>query len=93
MEMTRCGNGGKPTAGFPPFPRTLGNRNSGDFHIPTASLRSLSSQTKAKPKSKILWDRGKVEIQNPDFHFPTVPVCLRRKEERREGGSSSQQQE
>jgi len=34
-----------------------------------------------------------VEIQNPDFHFPTVPVCLRRKEERREGGSSSQQQE
>jgi hypothetical protein len=25
-------------------------------------------------------DRGKVEIQSRDFHFPTVPICLRRKE-------------
>ena len=54
---------------------------------------AVTPQTKRKPKSKILWDRGKVEIQKPDFHFPTVPVCLRRKEERREGGSSSHQQE
>jgi hypothetical protein len=61
--------------------------------FPRRRLRSLSSQTKTKPKDKILWDRGKVEIQNPDFHFPTVPVCLRRKEERRGGGSSSHQQE
>jgi hypothetical protein len=73
---------------------TLGNRNSGDFHIPMAPTAvTLSPQTKTKPKNKILWDGGKVEIQNPDFHFPTVPVCLRRKEERPEGGSSSQQQE
>jgi hypothetical protein len=72
---------------------TLGNRNSGDFHISTAPTAVTLSQTKTKPKNKILWARGKVEIQTPDFHFPTVPVCLRRKEERPEGGSSSHQQE
>jgi hypothetical protein len=39
------------------------------------------SQIKNEVKSKGLYgDRGKVEIQNQDFHFPTVPICLRRKE-------------
>jgi hypothetical protein len=79
--MTRCGNRGKPTAGFPPFPRTPGNRNISDFHIPTAPATVTYLKTKTKVKSKGLYgDRGKVEIQNQDFHFPTVPICLRRKE-------------
>ena len=39
------------------------------------------SQIKNQVKSKNLYgDRGKVEIQNQDFHFSTVPIRLRRKE-------------
>ena len=37
----------------------------------------LSEKTKTQGQ---YGDRGKVEIQNRDFHFPTVPICLRRKE-------------
>jgi hypothetical protein len=78
--MTGCGNGGKPTAGFPPFPRALGNRKGGDFHISTART-TVTLSLKIKVKTKGLYgDRGKVEIQTRDFHFPTVPICLRRKE-------------
>jgi hypothetical protein len=67
------------TAGFPPFPRTLGNRKGGDFHIPTASATAAFSRQTPKTKAQY-GDRGKVEIQNRDFHFSTVPICLRRKE-------------
>src|SRR5437868_323150 len=58
MEMPGCGRGGKPKAGFPPRPRALGNRQTRDFHIPTAPT--------TRPA-------GKVEIQKQDSHFPTGP--------------------
>jgi hypothetical protein len=79
VEMTRCGNDGKPTAGFPPFPRTLGNRTGGDFHIPTAPA-TVTLSPKQNQNQRPYGNRGKVEIQSRDFHFPTVPICLRRKE-------------
>jgi hypothetical protein len=37
MEMPRGGKRGKPNGGFPSFPTALGNRNGGDFHIPTGA--------------------------------------------------------
>ena len=51
-----------------------------DFHISTART-TVTLSLKIKVKTKGLYgDRGKVEIQTRDFHFPTVPICLRRKE-------------
>jgi hypothetical protein len=48
--------------------------------FPPPRLRlPISNQDKIKSKG-LYGGRGKVEIQNRDFHFPTVPVCLRRKE-------------
>ena len=77
--MTRCGNDGKPTAGFPPFPRTLGNRTGGDFHIPTAPATVTLSPNRTKTKGQY-GNRGKEELQNQDCHFPTVAICMRRNE-------------
>jgi hypothetical protein len=75
--MPCCGNRGKPSAGFPPLPRMLGNRNSSDSHIPPPRLQS---PIKGKVKAKASFgEGGKVEIRNQDSHFPTVPIRLRRK--------------
>src|SRR5215471_276377 len=85
--MTRCGNGGNPTAGFPPFPRTLGNRNSGDFHIPTARLRSLSlpkPKENQKTKSYGAVEKWKSKIRISTFP-PSRSACDARKKGR-EGG-------
>jgi len=55
-EMTGDGQRGKPKAGFPLLPTTLGNRMP-DFHIPAAPAHDR---------------HGKVEIQEQDSHFPTA---------------------
>jgi hypothetical protein len=55
-EMTGGVQRGKPNAGFPPLPTTLGNRIR-DFHISTAPARDR---------------HGKVEIQEQDSHFSTA---------------------
>jgi len=47
--------------------------------FPPPRLRLLSRDKTPKTKAQY-GDRGKVEIQNRDFHFSTVPICLRRKE-------------
>jgi len=68
------GNHGNPKEGFPPFPPTLGNRKTGDFHIPTATaIWTFFKTNQSKAKAHLL-DDGKVEIQNQDSHFPTVPA-------------------
>jgi hypothetical protein len=43
------------------------------------------SPDKTKDKGPI-WGPWKRGIQNRDFHFPTVPICLRRKEKIRFDG-------
>jgi hypothetical protein len=55
-EMTGDGQRGKPKAGFPLLPTTLGNRMP-DFHIPAAPAHDR---------------HGKVEIQEQDSHFSTA---------------------
>jgi hypothetical protein len=51
-----------------------------DSHISTAPMTRLYLSEQAKPGEE-MGGRGKVEIQNQDFHFPTAPISLRRKEE------------
>ena len=51
-----------------------------DSHISTAPMTRLYLSEQAKPVEE-MGGRGKVEIQNQDFHFPTAPISLRRKEE------------
>jgi hypothetical protein len=48
------------------------------FHSPGGGYL-LSENQKSKTKG-LYGDRGKVAIQTQDFHFPTVPIRLRRKE-------------
>ena len=68
------GNHGNPKEGFPQFPPTLGNRKTGDFHIPTATaIWTFFKTNQSKAKAHLL-DDGKVEIQHQDSHFPTVPA-------------------
>jgi hypothetical protein len=67
---------------FHEFPQLLGNLAKGrrDSHIPTApTTRSYLSEPRQTGGRN--GDRGKVEIQNQDSHFPTAPISLRRKEE------------
>jgi len=67
-EMTGGGQRGKPKAGFPPLPTTLGNRMR-DFHIPAAPAR---------------YRHGKVEIQEQDSHFPTAHCLSQNQKTRKE---------
>jgi hypothetical protein len=76
--MPGCGERGKPKAGFPRSPRALGNRSAiSTFRSPTAGLCEFETETK---RSRTV-DRGKVEIQTRDFHFPTAPTACGGKEE------------
>jgi hypothetical protein len=61
-------SGGKPNAGFPPLPATLGNRMR-DFHIPAAPARDR---------------HGKVEIQEQDSHFPAAHSLSQKPKTRKE---------
>jgi hypothetical protein len=53
MEMPRRGKRGKPNGGFPSFPTALGNRNDGDFHIPTGAAAGPLAFTRLKPSSRL----------------------------------------
>ena len=67
-EMTGGGQRGKPGAGFPLLPTTLG-KSRGDFHIPAAPAHDR---------------RGKVEIQEQDSHFPTAHSLFQNQKKRKE---------
>jgi hypothetical protein len=48
--MTGYGKRGKPEAGFPSFPTALGNRKSGDSHIPTAPMTTAVEKWKSQSR-------------------------------------------
>src|SRR5579872_5887127 len=74
-EMTGCGYRGKPKAGFPRYPRALGNRWR-DSHIPAATATGIPSQNKTKkgeccPGSDTLTFRLIHELENAEqAHLP-----------------------
>jgi hypothetical protein len=57
------------TAGFPPFPRTLGNRKGGDFHIPTAPATVAFSRQNQKQRPNM----GTVEKWKSKIGISTFP--------------------
>lgn len=59
--VARRGKRGKPNGGFPSFPKALGNRNNGDFHIPTGAAAGSLAFTQRKPSSR-LWTLGQYEF-------------------------------
>jgi hypothetical protein len=79
--MTRCGNGGKPQAGFPPFPRTLGNREGSDFHIPTAAaaipLARIEKNVKKHRTHLGAMEKWKSKSRISTFPPPRQPAAAR----------------
>jgi len=74
---------GKPKSGFPLFPRTLGNRKTGDSHISTAAaIITLSDQAKSKTQNTPA-GHGKVEIQRQDSHCSTASTACGSKVKKR----------
>src|SRR5690242_14350207 len=72
--MPAGGNHGKRKACFPPFPRALEiSQRRRDSHIPTAP--TVYSWLAKEAEYGRLVCRGKMEIQNQDFHFPTAPMA------------------
>jgi hypothetical protein len=78
-----CGKRGKPKAGFPLFPRALGNlaKRRRDSHISTAPVSVGCLRAKSKQSKELRSvGRGKVEIQEQDSHFSTAPRACGSKE-------------
>jgi hypothetical protein len=69
------------TTGFPPFPRTLGNRKGGDFHIPTASATAAFSRQNPKNKGPRWgpWKSGNPNSGFSLFHRPDLPAAQGKK--------------